>query len=233
MTTLRSDLIRLAAASPRVRPSILALLTETTDKEASKMLPRVTGKTAGFSYAEEPLYLLFVEKTGKPFNIDTLSAIRNVWLPVKSNDGEADVAPNVRDVKYGPINTRAGEMQGLHKEVVVTLSVPKGEGDKFFLAIQRTVGRNFLSVEKLGMPRKPGTVKKASVSSESLQFANTLVDIITSVDDDELWQIPGLLTKLRDSTLAMQREIGNDMDAARNLTFVLPEALRRQLKPLI
>jgi hypothetical protein len=123
-----------------------------------KVKARYTVK-AGWSYQVEPLYISLVEKSySKVFNIDTMQKIRNVWLDVKSEDGEGSAAPQITDHKSSGLITRADEMKGNKREVILTLSVPKGYGAKYTAAIKKVLPE--FQVEKLDKWRSPAVVLK-------------------------------------------------------------------------
>lgn len=61
-------------------------------------------------------------------------------------------------------------------------------------------------------------------------MANRLADIITSVDDDELNEIPAKLTGILTAVKLMQSELEAHPDRAMDLVVALSTALSRRLK---
>lgn len=142
----------LAARLDRV---VHKLTAEKTAPGIRKLVASLRGRVeAGWSYAVEPLFLSLVSPTNKPFNIDTIADITNVWLDVKGDDGSGSAAPTVTSKQTSGIVTRIEEQQGMRSEAVVTLSIPKGYGKQYTAAIQKKLGRDW-KVEKLSKPRKP------------------------------------------------------------------------------
>jgi len=64
----------------------------------------------------------------------------------------------------------------------------------------------------------------------SLGMANRLVDIITSVDEDELAQIPVKLTGMLTAVKLMQSELERNPDRTMDLVVALSTALSNRLK---
>jgi len=69
---------------------------------------------------------------------------------------------------------------------------------------------------------------KLDVVSKAL--ANRLVDIITSVDDDELNEIPTKLTNILTAVKLMQSELQRNPERSMDLVVALSTALSRRLK---
>lgn len=64
----------------------------------------------------------------------------------------------------------------------------------------------------------------------SVAMANRLVDIITSVDEDELAQIQVKLTGMLTAVKLMQSELDRNPDRAMDLVVALSTALSNRLK---
>lgn len=64
----------------------------------------------------------------------------------------------------------------------------------------------------------------------SMGMANRLVDIITSVDDDEIAQIPVKLTGMLTAVKLMQSELERNPDRGMDLVVALSTALSSRLK---
>lgn len=64
----------------------------------------------------------------------------------------------------------------------------------------------------------------------SMGMANRLVDIITSLDEDELAEIPKKLTHIITAVKMMQMELERNPDRAMDLVVALSTALSSRLK---
>jgi len=121
------------------------------------MQAAATQKHAGYSYAVEKMFVSFVGNA--PFNRDTIRAIE--YTPIKFHDDEGEQQENTAiDVtshkSSGPLS-HALEQKGKEREVIVTLSIPKGSSREAYKAIQG-IGKKFkLKTEKLSRYRKPET----------------------------------------------------------------------------
>jgi hypothetical protein len=67
----------------------------------------------------------------------------------------------------------------------------------------------------------------------SMAMANRLVDIITSVDEDELAQIPVKLTGMLTAVKLMQSELERNPTRAMDLVVALSTALSSRLKVML
>src|SRR5271154_5089436 len=72
-------------------------------------------KIAGFSYAVGELFISLVGNK-VPFNSDTIKDINQIWLDIKTDDGEGSVAPNVKSHQSSGPLTYMQEKQGLKRE---------------------------------------------------------------------------------------------------------------------
>jgi hypothetical protein len=140
MTTLRSRLIRLAAARPALRPHLLPLL-----------------RRAGYSYPVEDLYLVLVEKPrGTIVNVDFFKALRSIYVDAITDDGTSHpVAPEFVNAYYGMPLAHAEEMMGVRKEVVVWLRVARGTRQAVVSAIRKMFKRKFEEISTLATFRQP------------------------------------------------------------------------------
>lgn len=143
-----------------------------------------TPKTAGFSYPVGELFVSFVGNR-KPFNIDTIKALQNIWIEVKTDDGEGTVAPKVVEHKSSGPLTHMQEKQGLQRETVCQLSVPKGEEDRYFQVIKRNFGNEF-TVSKLDGYKKPETKKASSEKDDFKKLDELQQKALKLLKDDKL-----------------------------------------------
>jgi len=120
-------------------------------------------KVGGFGYTPEVIQVLFVPaRKPVPFNIDTIEAINKIWVPTRGDDGREHLVDlRVQDQRSGPIVPRIQEEQGLRRETLVWVSVPKTSVREAFKALQ-DVGRDFgFKVERATSSTKPGVRKLA------------------------------------------------------------------------
>jgi hypothetical protein len=128
-------------------------------------------KTAGFSYATERMSVLFVQgRKLIPFNIDTIRAINDTWIPIVADDGEThDVDLKVIGHQGSGLLTRQDEQMGVRSETRVDLQIPLDEGvyattsERAALAALAQVGKKFdFTVEpvRAGYKPKPRTISR-------------------------------------------------------------------------
>lgn len=79
-----------------------------------------------------------------------------------------------------------------------------------------------------GMGKQAYTITQLSVN-----LANTLIAIITAMDNDNIDLISDFLGDLIVTAKIIQREIGKDPDMARDFVFGLLAALTHRLKPYL
>lgn len=73
------------------------------------------------------------------------------------------------------------------------------------------------------------------VARDAMLFMGLMVDLLTSEDEDELQEIPGIIQKMIMLLGKFKAELGThpNPDMARNLVFVLGQACTRRLKPIL
>lgn len=108
---------------------------------------------AGWSYPVGDLYVSLIGN--KPFNTDTIKKIHDLWLEVKSDDGEGSAAPQITDHRSSGPLTYMQEKQGQKREVVLSLKVPNGHQPKYFKALKDALPD--FKVTKLDGLRQPQT----------------------------------------------------------------------------
>jgi hypothetical protein len=91
-----------------------------------------------------------------------------------------------------------------------------------------------LRKDLLPLLKSAGRSKRAfDMARMSLGIANLLFAILTSEDEDEILEIPSLVTNLITALKAIQINLGTSPDGYRNFQLLLGQALTRKVKIIL
>lgn len=118
---------------------------------------RYASRTAGYDFGTERIFVSMVGNA--PFNRDTIRDIEHAEISFKDSDGnkQRDIALKVSGHKSSQPLTHAQEQQGQTREVIVTITVPKGAAKDAMRAITAVAKKHKLKAERINSMRNPET----------------------------------------------------------------------------
>lgn len=220
MPTLRSSLIRLASANPELRPHLLPLLKKEAKHEKCE---------DGTHWSEGTHKCLAETAHGHSSKADKSSqrAKEKQEKGQVAGKDHADAAQDHHDAAYFHQEAAAKTWNPITKSKHKKLQQKHQEDKKYHETMANGMA------DDIRNPNDPARTDKTAADKLDIVcmgMANRLADIITSVDDDELNEIPAKLTGILTAVKLMQSELERNPTRGMDLVVALSTALSSRLK---